>query len=133
MADVSIPDSLHYSEQDEWARLDGEQVVVGITDFAQQQLGDIVFVALPEVGAEVTRGEPFGEIDSVKTASELYSPLSGSVVAVNEQLADQPELVNEDCYGEGWMIRVAAGPDALEGLLDAAAYAKSVEQREEQA
>jgi len=131
MADISIPDSLHYSEQDEWARADGAEVVVGITDFAQQQLGDIVFVTLPEVGSEVTRGEPFGEIDSVKTATELYSPVNGEVVAVNEDLAEQPELVNEDCYGGGWMIRVAAAPDALVGLLDASAYAKGVEEREE--
>ena len=131
MADVSIPDSLHYSEQDEWARLEGEEVVVGITDFAQQQLGDIVFVTLPEVGSEVSRGEPFGEIDSVKTATELYSPVDGEVVALNEGLADKPELVNEDCYGEGWMIRVAVKNGAVEGLLDSAAYARSVEERDE--
>lgn len=131
MADVSIPDSLHYSEQDEWARLEGAEVVVGITDFAQQQLGDIVFVTLPDVGSELTRGEPFGEIDSVKTATELYSPVDGEVVAVNEGLADKPELVNEDCYGEGWMIRVSVSDGALEGLLDAAAYARSVEERDE--
>ena len=130
MADVDLPESLSYSEQDEWARAEGEEVVVGITDFAQQQLGDIVFVTLPDVGTAATRGEAFGEIDSVKTATELYSPVTGEVVAINEALAEKPELVNEDPYGEGWMIRVAAGAGALEGLLDVEAYRRSVEERD---
>jgi glycine cleavage system H protein len=126
---TQIPDDLFYSEQDEWARRDGERVTVGITDYAQQQLGDVVFVELPAVGAQIARGEPFGVIESVKAVSDLFAPLSGEVVAVNEALATRPELVNEDCYGEGWMMVVRASGDATAGLLDAAAYAKHVDER----
>ena len=129
MADTSIPADLRYSEQDEWARGDGERVVVGITDFAQQQLGDVVFVELPEVGRALAAGEPFGVIESVKAVSDLYAPISGEVLEVNEALADRPELVNEDCYGEGWMLVVRAEPGALDALLDATAYAKHVDAR----
>ena len=131
MADTRIPDDLHYSEQDEWARSEGERVTVGITDYAQQQLGDVVFVELPAVGARVVRGAAFGVIESVKAVSDLYSPVSGEVLAVNEALATRPELVNEDCYGEGWMIAVRAESNATAGLLDAAAYAKYVDERSE--
>jgi len=128
LAETSIPADLHYSEQDEWTRADGDRVTVGITDYAQQQLGDVVFVELPEVGAMLTRGEPFGVIESVKAVSDLYAPVSGEVLEVNEALADAPERVNQDCYGEGWIVLVRA--DGLEGLLDAKAYAAHVAERE---
>ena len=130
MADTQIPDDLRYSEQDEWARTEGERTTVGITDYAQQQLGDVVFVELPAVGDALTRGEPFGVIESVKAVSDLYAPLSGEVVAVNEALADAPELVNQDCYGEGWMLALRPS-NTDETLLDAAAYAKHVAERED--
>jgi len=129
LADTSIPAELRYSEQDEWARAEGERVTVGITDYAQQQLGDVVFVELPEVGATLTRGETFGVIESVKAVSDLYAPVSGEVLEVNEALADAPELVNQDCYGEGWILVVRTGD--LEGLLDAKGYAEHVAQRED--
>ena len=129
MPETLIPDDLHYSEHDEWARADGERVVVGITDYAQQQLGDVVFVELPLVGSIVTGGEPFGVIESVKAVSDLYAPFSGEVTLVNDALVARPELVNQDCYGEGWMVVVRPAGDATGGLLDAAAYAKFVDQR----
>src|SRR5262249_43479269 len=102
LADTRIPEDLHYSEQDEWARSEGERVTVGITDYAQQQLGDVVFVELPAVGSRLERGAPFGVIESVKAVSDLYAPIAGEVIGVNEALTSRPELVNEDCYGEGW-------------------------------
>ncbi|HKA14051.1 MAG TPA: glycine cleavage system protein GcvH [Myxococcota bacterium] len=129
MADTRIPDELHYSEQDEWARAEGERVTVGITDYAQQQLGDVVFVELPAVGTRLVRGAAFGVIESVKAVSDLYAPVSGEVLAVNEELASRPELVNEDCYGEGWMLAVRAEKNATEGLMDAATYAEYIAER----
>ena len=131
MADTLIPDDLRYSEQDEWARTEGERVTVGITDYAQQQLGDVVFVDLPEVGAALTRGEPFGVIESVKAVSDLYAPLSGEVLETNDQLADRPELVNAECYGQGWMLVLRADAGAADALMDADAYRKHVEARED--
>ena len=129
MADSSIPEELKYSEQDEWARSEDGRIIVGVTDYAQDQLGDIVFLELPEPGASVTRGESFGTIESVKAVSDLFSPVSGEILEVNTTLADQPELVNSDCYGDGWILVVAGEDDALEGLLDAAGYAKYLEDR----
>ena len=129
MAETQIPEDLHYSAQDEWARSEGDRVTVGITDYAQQQLGDIVFVELPAVGSTLTRGAAFGVIESVKAVSDLYAPISGEVIAVNEALASRPELVNEDCYGEGWMLVIRPSGDATAGLMDAPAYAKYVEER----
>jgi glycine cleavage system H protein len=130
LADTSIPADLRYSEQDEWARTEGDRVTVGITDYAQQQLGDVVFVELPEVGDAIVRGEPFGVIESVKAVSDLYAPLSGEVLEVNEALGDAPEKVNQDCYGEGWIL-VLRPSDTGEELLDAAAYARHVAERED--
>ena len=106
MGDVEIPEQLRYSREDEWARREGERVTIGVTDYAQQQLGDVVFVELPEVGRTLEKGEPFGVIESVKTVADLYAPVSGEVVECNEALAEAPESVNDDCYGEGWMIVV---------------------------
>lgn len=103
---MNVPDHLKYSEEHEWARVEGNRVTVGITDFAQSELGDIVFVELPKVGDTVEFGEPFGSVESVKTVSELYSPVTGKVVEVNGALEDSPESVNKSPYDEGWMIVV---------------------------
>lgn len=129
MDKISIPDELHYSEEDEWARVEEDRIVVGITDYAQQQLGDVVYIELPEVGSRLERGETFGVIESVKAVSDLFAPITGVVVEVNEELLDRPEALNEDCYGDGWIVAVR--PDSEEpALLDAAAYRKHVEERE---
>lgn len=101
---MSIPKDLRYSEEHEWVKVEGERVRVGITDFAQHELGDIVFVELPEVGTEVSADDPFGSVESVKTVSELYAPVSGKVVEINEDLSDSPEFVNESPYEKAWMI-----------------------------
>ena len=120
---MSIPVELRYTKEHEWVKIDGNKVTVGITDFAQNELGDIVFVELPEVGDTVTLNESFGSVESVKTVSELYSPISGTVVAVNENLGDSPELVNESPYESAWMIEVELSNESeLEQLLDAAGY-----------
>jgi len=118
-----VPDELRYLESHEWTTSDDDTVRVGVSDFAQDELGDVVFVELPEVGDEVTAGEPFGVVESIKAVSDLYAPVSGEVVAVNEDLFDRPELVNEDPYGDGWMLEVDAteGSEA-EDLLDADEY-----------
>lgn len=130
MADYDIPGELRYTREDEWCRLEGTRVVVGVTDYAQQQLGDIVFVELPAVGSTVERGEPFGVIESVKAVSDLYAPITGEVVEVNADLADHPENVNEDCYTDGWMITIEpSDPDEIAQLLDAKTYRVHVEER----
>jgi glycine cleavage system H protein len=122
-----IPADLYYTEEHEWVQKTGDDTVrVGITDFAQSALGDVVFVQLPDVGAEITAGESFGEVESTKSVSDLYAPVSAKVVAVNGDLEGNPQLVNSDPYGEGWLIdvQVEGGglSDALSGLLDADAY-----------
>lgn len=120
---MSTPDDRLYSKEHEWLRREGDEAVVGITDYAQDQLGDIVYVDLPDPGASLTQFEKMGEIESVKAVSELFSPASGEVVAVNESLADKPEMVNSDPYGNGWLIRVRlAGENALETLMSASQY-----------
>lgn len=130
MSDTEIPDDLRYSEEDEWLRDEEGQCIVGITDYAQQQLGDIVFVELPAVGSEVKKGQPFGVIESVKAVSDLYAPVSGEVIEVNQTLVDQPELVNSDCYGDGWILTIAPSNAAeIEQLLDAAAYTRHLTDR----
>ena len=132
MADHEIPENLRYSIEDEWVRDEGERAVVGVTDYAQEQLGDIVFIELPEVGTAVTKGETFGVIESVKAVSDLYAPISGEIVAVNGELEDHPEVVNEDCYGGGWIIAIGGANGAdLDSLLDAEAYHQQVEERSE--
>ena len=116
---------LRYTEQHEWTRDDGELVRVGITAYAQEQLGDVVYVDLPAPGAEVEQGQPFGEVESTKSVSDLYAPVSGTVEERNDALDDRPELVNEDPTGEGWMVAIRPSDRSeLEGLLDAAAYAQ---------
>ncbi|MWV64236.1 glycine cleavage system protein GcvH [Halorubrum sp. JWXQ-INN 858] len=120
-----VPDELRYLESHEWTTVADDAVRVGISDFAQDELGDVVFVELPEVGDEVVADETFGVVESIKAVSDLYSPVSGEVVAVNEDLFDRPELVNDDPYGDGWMIEVAP-TDGFDDLLDAEAYADQV-------
>ena len=120
---MNIPDKLSYTKEHEWCRVDGDVVTVGITDFAQSELGDVVFLELPEVDGTTTASEEFGTIEAVKAVAELYAPISGTIVEVNQDLVDSPETINADPYGDGWMIKIAVkDPSALEGLLDAAAY-----------
>ncbi|GAA1407746.1 glycine cleavage system protein GcvH [Catellatospora coxensis] len=118
-----IPEDLKYTAEHEWVTTKGGSVRVGITHFAQDALGDIVYVQLPETGQVVASGESFGEVESTKSVSEIYAPLSGTVTARNEALVDSPDLINTDPYGEGWLVEIEiADPSALDALLDAAAY-----------
>lgn len=125
---MQYPDDLRYSKEHEWVRVEGDEVVVGISDFAQDALGDIVYVAVPEVGAELAIDESMGEIESTKSVSEVYAPVAGTVVAVNEALDARPELLNTDPYGEGWIARLrVADSSQVAQLMDAAAYRGFVE------
>ena len=125
MADASYPDELLYHPEHDWVRLDGDTAQFGITWFAQDALGEVVFFEPPEVGSTVSKDEPYAEVESVKAVSDLYAPLSGEVVAVNGDLGSKPELVNSDPFGDGWMIRVKVGDTAqVDELLDAAGYEK---------
>ncbi|MBV9097905.1 MAG: glycine cleavage system protein GcvH [Frankiaceae bacterium] len=120
-----IPDDLHYTAEHEWVRDLGDgRVRIGITHYAQEALGDVVYVSLPEVGATVDAGQSFGEVESTKSVSEIYAPVAGEVVARNDALESRSELVNSDPYGEGWIVELAVGDGGLGGLLDAAAYEK---------
>ena len=121
-----IPDDLSYSKSHEWVRLEGGKAVIGITHFAQEQLGDLTFIELPMEGDALTPGEEMGTVESVKAASEIYSPVKGTVASINTALEDNPGLVNEDPYGEGWMVAVELDGEP-EGLLDAAQYKALVE------
>jgi glycine cleavage system H protein len=121
---MSYPDDLRYSREHEWVRAAGSRATIGITSFAADELGDIVFVELPEVGSTVTQFASFGVVESVKAVSDLYAPISGEVVEVNEALRDSPELLNADPFGEGWIARVDLADEAeLDALMDAGAYA----------
>jgi glycine cleavage system H protein len=125
---MHIPTELHYTAEHEWVQVDGNIAVIGITDFAQSELGDIVFVDLPEVGAEMKLGEVFGNVESVKTVSELYAPLTGKIVAVNDELEDVPEYVNTSAYDDGWMIKLEiANKSELAQLLSASQYRDKIE------
>lgn len=120
---MKFDESVKYQESHEWARLDGDVVTVGISDYAQDELGDVVFVELPEVGTTMNQGDAFGVVESVKAASDLYMPAGGEVVEVNEALKDTPEKINEDPFGDGWIIKIrVADASQLDGLMDAAAY-----------
>jgi glycine cleavage system H protein len=126
---MSIPKDLRYSEEHEWVKVEGEKVRVGITHFAQSELGDIVFVELPEVGDNVTADEPFGSVESVKTVSELYAPISGKVVEVNEELSDSPEFVNESPYEKAWMIVVEPSEASeVENLMTSEQYEEMIKE-----
>jgi glycine cleavage system H protein len=128
--DVRVnPEDLRYSEEHEWARADGARITVGITDYAQDALGDVVYVDLTATGTKVEAGQPFGEVESTKSVSDLYAPVSGTIVERNETLEASPELVNSDPYGDGWMVVIEAdNPSAVDDLLDASAYANFVEE-----
>ena len=120
---ANIPDDLHYSKDHEWVRVDGNVAVVGITDYAQDSLGDVVYVELPKSGDTFAANESFGSVESVKAVSEVFCPVSGDIAGVNESLNDSPEKVNEDPYGEGWMIRVTmSSPGEVDSMLTAAEY-----------
>ena len=124
----SYPEDLKYHEEHDWARLEGDEAVLGITWFAGDALGELVHFEPPEVGASVTKDQSYGEVESVKAVSDLIAPLSGEVLAVNEKVVDGPETVNEDPYGNGWLIRIRLGdPDEVAALLDAAAYRQLLE------
>ncbi len=120
---ANIPEDLHYSKDHEWVRVEGNVAVVGITDYAQDSLGDVVYVEVPKPGDEFAANEPFGSVESVKAVSEVFSPVSGKVAATNDALNDEPEKVNQDPYGEGWMIRITmSNPGEVDSLLTAAEY-----------
>ena len=122
---MSHPGDLRYSKEHEWVRVDGSTVTIGITSFAADELGDIVFIELPEVGSRLSQFSGFGVVESVKAVSDLFAPISGEVTEVNDALADQPELLNSDAYGEGWIARVTLADSAeLDALMDAEAYAE---------
>lgn len=118
---MKVPNDLQYTEEHEWLSVDGTTVRIGITDFAQDQLGDIVYVDLPEVGAELGKDDVFAEVESTKSVGEVYAPFDGVVSAINEALADTPELVNADPYGQGWLVELTVSADVT-GFLDANAY-----------
>ena len=127
---MQFPSDVRYTAEHEWARLENGQVTVGISGYATDQLGDVVFVELPAVGRRVETGKGFGVVEAVKTVSDLYAPVAGEVTAVNAALADNPALVNQSPYGEGWMIRIKPDdPAALQQLMDSGAYAKHVEEQ----
>jgi glycine cleavage system H protein len=128
MAQASYPDDLLYHSEHDWARVDGDSATLGITWFAQDALGEVVFFELPKVGAKVTKDEPYTEVESVKAVSDVIAPLSGEIVEVNGVLGDKPETINEDPYGQGWLVRVALSDlTETESLLDAAAYEATLE------
>ena len=120
---MNVPNDLKYSQQHEWVRLDGDGVVVGISDYAQDSLGDLVFVDLPPVGKTFAKGAEAIVVESTKAAASVYAPVGGTVAEVNDRLADDPGLINNDCYGDGWIIKLTpTDPAELDGLMDAAAY-----------
>jgi len=120
---ANVPEDLHYSKDHEWVRVDGETAVIGITDYAQNSLGDVVYVELPKAGDEFAANESFGSVESVKAVSEVFTPIAGVVAQINESLADEPETVNSDPYGKGWMIRLKMSNAAeVDSLLTAAEY-----------
>lgn len=128
ISELNFPDDLRYAEDHEWARSEGDKVRIGISDYAQDQLGDIVFVELPEAGATFAKGEEFGTVESVKAVSELYMPVGGKILAINPALEDAPELVNNEPYTGGWMIEVKPDdPSEPDALMDKAAYLKMLE------
>ena len=125
---MSLPIDLLYTKEHEWLSENKGDVIIGITDFAQSQLGDIIFLELPDIGDKIIAGEPFGEVEAVKTVSELYAPVNGTVIEVNDDLEDSPGKVNQDCYGEGWIIKIKLDETIdKDNLLDHQDYAKLIE------
>ncbi|HET6438057.1 MAG TPA: glycine cleavage system protein GcvH [Anaeromyxobacter sp.] len=128
---MNFPDDLRYTREHEWARKKGHNVVVGITEYAQDQLGDVVYLELPEVGDPVKKGESFGVVESTKAVSELFAPVSGKVLEVNDPLTDAPETVNDDPYEEGWMVVIEpSDPQEVDALMDSRAYQAFVDEQE---
>ena len=119
---TQVPDDRRYTKEHEWAKEDGGRILVGITDYAQDQLGDVVFVGLPEAGTEVEAGKPLGEVESTKSVSDVYSPVSGKVLEKNAEVEGNPELINSDPYGQGWLVAIEGAAGTLEGLMTAADY-----------
>lgn len=129
---MKVEPGLKYHEEHEWVRVEGDEAVIGISDYAQDQLSDVVYVELPEVGDTFEQGDVFAVVESVKAASDVYIPVSGEILEINETLEDSPELVNEDPYGEAWLVRVAmSDPSELETLMDAEAYKAYLEELDE--
>ena len=125
---MSVPKKLLYTEEHEWIKDKNDNTIIGITDFAQSQLGDIIFLELPDIGDKIIAGEPFGEVEAVKTVSELYAPVNGTVIEINNDLEDSPDKVNQDCYGEGWIIKIKSDEKIeKENFLDYQDYAKLIE------
>jgi len=124
-----VKDNLHYTETHEWIKIEDDHAIIGITDYAQHELGDIVFVELPDIGDEIEKGEPFGSVEAVKAVEDLNSPLSGEVVEINNDLEDQPELINSSAFEKGWIIKIKySDKSQLDKLLDAAAYKELIEE-----
>lgn len=129
---MEFPEGLKYSKEHEWVLVEGSMATIGITEYAQEELGDIVYVELPEVGEKVVKDDPFGAVESVKAVSDVYAPVSGAVLEINDLLPDNPETINDDPYGDGWMIRVElSDKDDLSDLMDAEEYAEYVQQQKE--
>jgi glycine cleavage system H protein len=123
-----VPGELRYTSEHEWARSEDGRIVVGITDYAQDQLGDVVFVGLPDPGTKVEAGQPLGEVESTKSVSDIYSPISGKVLAKNSEVEENPELINDDPYGKGWLVAIEATGGSVDELLTADAYKKLIEE-----
>src|SRR5580765_3861129 len=129
---MEIPEGLKYSKEHEWVLVEGKSATIGITEYAQEELGDIVYVELPEVGEKVVKDDPFGAVESVKAVSDVYAPVSGAVLEINDVLPENPETINDDPYGDGWMIRVElTDKDDLKDLMDADEYAEYVAQQKD--
>jgi glycine cleavage system H protein len=130
---MEFPDGLLYSKEHEWVLVDGDSATIGITEFAQEELGDVVYVELPEVGEKIVKDDPFGAVESVKAVSDIYAPVSGTVLEINDVLPDSPETINDDPYGDGWMIRVEMNDkDDLQDLMSPEEYAEYVAQQKEE-
>lgn len=130
---MDFPEGLKYSKEHEWVLVEDDVAIIGITEFAQGELGDIVFVELPEVGEKISKDDPFGSLESVKAVSDIFAPISGSVVEINDDLKENPETVNEDPYGDGWMIKVQMTDlDELKDLMSSEDYAEFIEQQKEE-
>ena len=130
---MEFPEGLLYSKEHEWVLVEGDTATIGITEFAQEELGDVVYVELPEVGEKIVKDDPFGAVESVKAVSDVYAPLSGTVLEINDVLPDSPETINDDPYGDGWMIRVEMNDkDDLKDLMPAEEYAEYVAQQKEE-
>ncbi len=127
MAEASYPDDLKYHSEHDWARIEGDTATLGITWYAQDQLGEVVFFDPPEVGTSITKDSPYAEVESVKAVSDVVSPLSGEIIEVNEALKDSPEQINEDSYGEGWLVKIKLSePSEVDSLMDADSYIQSL-------